>query len=60
MSSKHEGDLLAKVYYAKQKLVWEILEGPTKKKIEIQWSDISGINAIMNDTQPGTWMIEVS
>ncbi|CAK9329762.1 unnamed protein product [Citrullus colocynthis] len=43
--SRHEGDLVAKCYYAKHKLVWEILEGGLKSKIEIQWSDIMGLKA---------------
>ncbi|GFZ07219.1 hypothetical protein Acr_19g0001560 [Actinidia rufa] len=35
--SRHEGDLVAKCYYAKKKIVWEVLEGALKSKIEIQW-----------------------
>ncbi|KAI3448498.1 hypothetical protein Pfo_005163 [Paulownia fortunei] len=30
-SSRHEGDLIAKMYYAKRKIVWEVLDGPLKK-----------------------------
>ncbi|KAL0006285.1 hypothetical protein SO802_013846 [Lithocarpus litseifolius] len=45
-----EGALVVKIYFAKRKLVWEILENALKKKIEIQWSDIIGIRAkIMED-----------
>ncbi|OAY71873.1 hypothetical protein ACMD2_11155 [Ananas comosus] len=36
--SRYEGDLVAKCYFAKHKLVWEVLEGGLKSKIEIQWS----------------------
>ncbi|XLR09183.1 hypothetical protein S83_037121 [Arachis hypogaea] len=43
--SKYEGDLVAKCYFAKHKLVWEILEGGLKSKIEIQWSDITALKA---------------
>ena len=31
---------MAKCYYAKRKLVWEILEAGLKSKIEIKWDDI--------------------
>ncbi|GMP63759.1 hypothetical protein CsSME_00025324 [Camellia sinensis var. sinensis] len=34
--SLHEGNLVAKCYYAKKKIVWEVLEGALKSKIEIQ------------------------
>lgn len=56
---KHEGDLIAKCYYAKKKIVWEILEGALKRKIEIQWSDIIGINGIIRDDEPGILEVEV-
>ncbi|CAN4110967.1 unnamed protein product [Withania somnifera] len=59
--SKHEGDLIAKCYYAKRKIVWEILDGPLKNKIEIQWSDIIAIRAIMpQGQQPGVLEIELN
>ncbi|XP_057966850.1 uncharacterized protein LOC131157029 isoform X2 [Malania oleifera] len=53
-ASKHEGDLVAKCYFAKHKLVWEVLEGGLKSKIEIQWSDIMGLKANCPDNGPGT------
>ncbi|KAA8517067.1 hypothetical protein F0562_017360 [Nyssa sinensis] len=59
-NSKHEGDLIAKFYYAKRKLVWEVLEGPLKSKIEIQWSDILAIRAIIVDDEPGILEIELN
>ncbi|KAJ3693350.1 hypothetical protein LUZ60_008830 [Juncus effusus] len=43
--SRYEGDLVGKCYFAKHKLVWEVLEGGLKSKIEIQWSEISAIKA---------------
>ncbi|KAL0916723.1 hypothetical protein M5K25_014256 [Dendrobium thyrsiflorum] len=43
--SRYEGDLVAKCYYAKHKLVWEVLDGGLKNKIEIQWSDITALKA---------------
>lgn len=58
--SKYEGDLIAKCYFAKKKIVWEILEGPLKRKIEIQWSDIIGIRGVILDDKPGVLEIEVS
>ncbi|CAN0919832.1 hypothetical protein LINGRAHAP2_LOCUS31687 [Linum grandiflorum] len=41
--SRYEGDLVGKCYFAKHKLVWEVLDGGLKNKIEIQWSDIIAI-----------------
>lgn len=57
--SKNEGDLVAKVYYAKKKLVWEFLDGPLKNKIEIQWSEISAIRAFTYEGEHGQLEIEV-
>lgn len=51
--SRHEGDLVAKCYFAKRKLVWEVLEGGLKSKIEIQWSDIIGLKAVCPENGPG-------
>ncbi|MBA0695210.1 hypothetical protein Goari_001844, partial [Gossypium aridum] len=52
--SRYEGDLVAKCYFAKHKLVWEVLDGGLKNKIEIQWSDIVAIKANYPDDVPGT------
>ncbi|XP_038998945.1 uncharacterized protein LOC120124305 isoform X2 [Hibiscus syriacus] len=52
--SRYEGDLVAKCYFAKHKLVWEVLEGALKSKIEIQWSNIMAIKANCPDDGPGT------
>ncbi|GLU21952.1 hypothetical protein SLE2022_380560 [Rubroshorea leprosula] len=52
--SRYEGDLVAKCYFAKHKLVWEVLDGELKNKIEIQWSDIVAIKANYPDDGPGT------
>ncbi|KAG0465995.1 hypothetical protein HPP92_020159 [Vanilla planifolia] len=51
--SKHEGDLVAKCYFAKHKLVWEVLEGGLKSKIEIQWSEIAALKATFPEDGPG-------
>ncbi|KAK2974906.1 hypothetical protein RJ640_013762 [Escallonia rubra] len=58
--SRHEGDLVAKCYFAKKKFVWEVLEGALKSKIEIQWSDISAIRAIIRDDEPGVLELELN
>ncbi|XP_054820195.1 uncharacterized protein LOC129319221 [Prosopis cineraria] len=52
--SRYEGDLVAKCYFAKHKLVWEVLEGGLKSKIEIQWSDIMAVKANCPDNGPST------
>ncbi|CAL9161842.1 unnamed protein product [Musa hybrid cultivar] len=53
-ASRYEGDLVAKCYFAKRKLVWEILEGGLKSKIEVQWSDITALKATCPEHGPGT------
>ncbi|CAK9197477.1 unnamed protein product [Sphagnum troendelagicum] len=58
--SRYEGDLVAKCYYAKHKLVWEVLDNGLKSKMEIQWSDISAMNATFPESLPGSLEIEVS
>ncbi|CAK7336344.1 unnamed protein product [Dovyalis caffra] len=52
--SRYEGDLVAKCYFAKHKLVWEVLDGGLKNKIEIQWSDIVALKANFPDDGPET------
>lgn len=52
-------DLVAKCYFAKHKLVWEVLEGGLKSKIEIQWSDIMALKANCPDDGPGTLNVVV-
>ncbi|WOG90216.1 hypothetical protein DCAR_0209459 [Daucus carota subsp. sativus] len=59
-ASRHEGDLVAKCYYSKHKLVWEILEGGLKHKIEFQWSDIIDLKANYPDDQLGILNIVLS
>ncbi|KAG6646748.1 hypothetical protein CIPAW_07G029400 [Carya illinoinensis] len=58
--SKREGALVAKFYYAKRKLVWEIMKDGLKSKIEIQWSDILAIRASITQGQPGILEIELN
>ncbi|KAL5183060.1 hypothetical protein HKD37_17G047040 [Glycine soja] len=52
--SKHEGDLVAKCYFAKHKLVWEVIEGELKSKMEIQWPDIMTLKANCPDSGPSS------
>ncbi|KAK1414033.1 hypothetical protein QVD17_29771 [Tagetes erecta] len=56
-ASKYEGDLVAKCYFAKHKLVWEVLDGSLKNKIEIQWADIVALKANCPDDGPSTLII---
>ncbi|KAJ8644373.1 hypothetical protein MRB53_006121 [Persea americana] len=58
--SRYEGDIVAKCYYAKHKLVWEVLDSGLKSKIEIQWSDISAIRATFHKNGPGILEVELS
>ena len=51
---------MAKCYFAKHKLVWEVLDGCLKNKIEIPWSDIMAIKANYPDDGPGTLEVVVS
>ncbi|KAK2358915.1 hypothetical protein QL285_096056 [Trifolium repens] len=58
--SKYEGDLVAKCYFAKEKLVWEVLEGELKSKIEIQWSDITALKANCPEDGPSSLTLVVA
>ncbi|KAF3772074.1 hypothetical protein EJ110_NYTH57733 [Nymphaea thermarum] len=58
--SRYDGDLAAKCYFAKRKLVWEVLEGGLKSKIEIQWSDIISLRAIYRQNHPDQLEVELS
>uniref|UniRef100_R7W9Q9 TRF2/HOY1 PH-like domain-containing protein n=1 Tax=Aegilops tauschii TaxID=37682 RepID=R7W9Q9_AEGTA len=53
-TSQYEGDLVAKCYYAKHKLVWEVLNDGLKSKIEVQWLDITAIKATCPEEGDGT------
>ncbi|CAL0335243.1 unnamed protein product [Lupinus luteus] len=58
--SRYEGDLVVKCYFAKHKLVWEVLDGCLKNKIEIPWSDIMALKANYPDDAPGTMEVVLS
>ncbi|CAA3016864.1 Hypothetical predicted protein [Olea europaea subsp. europaea] len=55
--STFQNTLVAKCYFTKQKLVWEVLEGGLKSKIEILWSDIIALKATYSDNGPSTLTI---
>eukprot|EP00898_Chlorokybus_atmophyticus_P001790 jgi/Chlat1/2611/Chrsp178S02463 len=58
--SCHEGDLVGKFYYAKRKVVWELLEGTLKRKLEMQWSDLRVFKVDMPEDQPGMIELELA
>ncbi|KAG6518570.1 hypothetical protein ZIOFF_022050 [Zingiber officinale] len=51
---RYEGDLVAKCYFAKRKLVWEVLEGGLKSKVEFNWSNFTAIKAVFFEGGHGT------
>ena len=57
--TRNEGDVTAKFYYSKRKMVWEVLDGALKCKLELSWSDISAIRVSLLNGLPGTLEIEV-
>ncbi|CAK9328437.1 unnamed protein product [Citrullus colocynthis] len=58
--ARNEGDLVAKFYFAKRQLVWEILRNGLKEKIEIEWSNIIGIQAFLEENKPGILEVELN
>ena len=50
---------MGKCYFAKHKLVWEVLDGGLKSKIEIQWSDIMALKANCPESGPSTLTVGV-
>ncbi|XP_048136624.1 uncharacterized protein LOC125315505 [Rhodamnia argentea] len=46
---RYSSHLIAKWYYTKKRLNWEILENGLKKKIEISWPDISAMRVEYGD-----------
>jgi hypothetical protein len=47
VAAPYEESLMVKCYFGKEKFIWEILQknSTLKKKIEIDWSDISAIRS---------------
>ncbi|XP_022968779.1 uncharacterized protein LOC111467912 [Cucurbita maxima] len=57
---KNDGDLVLKFDYRNKKVTWEIVrEGPSKHKIEIDWSNIIGIEAAIEDHRQGILQLEL-
>lgn len=52
-------DVVAKCYFGKRQLVWEILENRLKKKIQIPWGHISAMRATIEEKQPEVLEVEV-
>ncbi|PON57607.1 hypothetical protein TorRG33x02_293360 [Trema orientale] len=59
-AAQYSGDLVAKCYFAKKRLVWEILEMGLKSKIEIHWNHIVGMRVALEENWPGIFEIELS
>ncbi|KAL2325587.1 hypothetical protein Fmac_024645 [Flemingia macrophylla] len=59
IEAKYTYELVAKCYYARQKLMWEILHDGLKYKIEIQYQNISAIRAFIDESSPGILEIEL-
>ncbi|KAK7392081.1 hypothetical protein VNO78_20508 [Psophocarpus tetragonolobus] len=59
VEAKYPYELVAKCYYARQKLMWEILHDGLKYKIEIHCQNISAIRAVIGDDLPGILEIEL-
>ena len=57
---RYEGDVVFKCYYAKQKLVWEVLEAGLKSKVEIHWLDITSLRAYLIEGQPSSLEVYLS
>lgn len=58
-TSHFEGEVVAKCYYSKRKLVWEVLKGGLKSKIEIQWANIARLRFSFDSGMPDTIELEV-
>ncbi|XP_057735373.1 uncharacterized protein LOC130950799 [Arachis stenosperma] len=59
IEAQYPAHLVAKFYFSKRKLVWEILDKGLKHKIEIQWENISAIQASIQENKPGHLEIEL-
>uniref|UniRef100_K3YM88 TRF2/HOY1 PH-like domain-containing protein n=1 Tax=Setaria italica TaxID=4555 RepID=K3YM88_SETIT len=58
-TSRYQGDLVAKFYYSNRRLVWEILNGGLKMKIEIDWENIYALKFTYPESGLGTLEIMV-
>ena len=55
--AKNQEDVVTKCYYAKKRLIWELLENGLKKKMEIHWDQISAMRVIT--TESGHMILEI-
>ncbi|CAL4997883.1 unnamed protein product [Urochloa decumbens] len=53
-TSRYNGDLVAKFYYANHRVVWEIINEGLKMKIEIDWEHISALKFTFPEGGLGT------
>jgi len=50
---------MAKFYFAKRKIVWEILYNGLKNKMEISWDNARAIKAVFNEGQSDILKVQV-
>lgn len=53
-------NVMAKCYFGKRRLVWEIFENCSKKRIQIPWENIQSMRATIDKNQCGVLKIEVN
>lgn len=53
-------NVMAKCYFGKRRLVWEIFENCSKKRIQIPWENIQSMRATTDKNQCGVLKIEVN
>jgi hypothetical protein len=58
-TSRYNGDLLAKFYYANRRLIWEIVNEGLKMKIEIDWENVAALKVTCPEGGTGTLDIMV-
>uniref|UniRef100_A0A7S3C5L3 TRF2/HOY1 PH-like domain-containing protein n=1 Tax=Prasinoderma singulare TaxID=676789 RepID=A0A7S3C5L3_9VIRI len=58
--ARYEGDVVAKCYYAKRKLVWEVLEHGLKSKLEMLWDDIHALRVHRPEGEEATLEVVLS
>ncbi|PON48225.1 hypothetical protein PanWU01x14_238750 [Parasponia andersonii] len=58
--AQNSKDLVAKIYFGKRRLVWEILERGLKSKIEIQWESIVGMRLFLEESGSIIFEVELS
>ncbi|RLN03183.1 hypothetical protein C2845_PM13G08820 [Panicum miliaceum] len=59
-TSRYNGDLLAKFYYANRRMIWEIVNEGLKMKIEIDWENVAALKVTCPEGGTGTLEIMLS